>query len=199
MTPEVIMAKLRDGGARIAFDTNVLCHLRMLTRLCNALQRLNLRLESEHKQPNELIVCVLVHGEYLMDLKQHHKENFDHSVIVRGLQAKQLLIQDFTPDHALATGEYLGAKYSENKDWHQAKKRLYMERLGMHPERDADKVRGSGATCSATIDWFIIGHARAEKCILVSNDRGVEFDGIADRIELDTFDNIVKSIVEESR
>lgn len=197
MTPEVLAAKLRDGGARIAFDTNAMWNLGRFARLCSTLQRLNFRLEGENKQPHELIVCVLAHGEVLMDLKQKHKETFDHTVIVAGLQAKQLLIQDFTPDHALATAEYLGGRYSENKDWHQAKKRLYMERLGLHPDRDADKVRSSGATCSATIDWFIISHARAEKCILVSNDRGAEFAGIADRVTLDAFDNIVKSILEE--
>jgi len=37
---------------------------------------------------------------------------------------------------------------------------------------------GSGKKCGATVDWLIAGYAYAESCLLVTDDKGEEFQGI---------------------
>jgi predicted nucleic acid-binding protein len=36
------------------------------------------------------------------------------------------------------------------------------------------------------VDWLIAGHALADGCILVTDDRGPEFRQVIDRVRLDT-------------
>lgn len=195
MTPEEIATKLRQGGQRLAFDTNAMWNLSRFMRLCTSLQRLNYQLEGVERKSHELIVCTVAHTEVLMDLKQEYQDRFDHQVILEGIKAKQLVIHDFTAEHALSTAEHLGKRYADGAAWKEAKKRRYMESLGMNP--NVDKVPSSGSSCSATIDWLIVGHARGERCILVTNERGIEFKGVIDRVPRDMLENAVQQILSE--
>jgi hypothetical protein len=52
-------------------------------------------------------------------------------------------------------------------------------------------VPGSGRTCGATVDWHIGGHARAEGCILVTDDSGPELSGLIECVALDTLEGAI--------
>jgi hypothetical protein len=194
VTGDEIAARLKGGGIKLAFDTNALWDTRRHIKLCSAVQRLNVELHHRARLPVALIVCTIAHAEKLMDLKQLWRERFDRREILRGLERKGLHIQPFEAEHAMETGDRLGERYPDGEAWRTAKKRRYMEALGMSPIRDSDRVSGSGASCDATIDWLIVGHARAEGCVLVTRDGGDEFKGFVDRVRIETLQAAIEQI-----
>ena len=60
------------------------------------------------------------------------------------------------------------------------------------------EATGTGQGCGATVDWLIIGHARAEGCVLVSDDTGPEFAGLVERVKLETLEAALLKLVSES-
>ncbi len=57
---------------------------------------------------------------------------------------------------------------------------------------------GTGQGCGTTVDWLIIGHARAEGCVLVSDDMGPEFTGLIKRVKLGTLEAALLKLVSAS-
>jgi len=49
----------------------------------------------------------------------------------------------------------------------------------------------TGESCGMTNDWLIGGHARAENCILVTDDKDPEFGGGLERVRLDVLESVL--------
>ncbi len=176
-----IEERLRQGGLRLAFDTNALTADRKFKDLCNDVSRWNLMLEAQARPKVQLVVCTVAHIEKLFDLKQRFRGIFDLDVILAGLHSKGVEIEPFSALHALETAVRLGEAHPDSEAWHQAKKKRCMECVGLPLTTHAP---GTGSHCGATVDWLIGGHARASGCLLITNDQGPEFKGL-ERIKLD--------------
>lgn len=195
MTPDEIATRLRAGGVRLAFDTNAMYFDKRLIAVCTAITRWNERLAARGQQPVALLVCTVAHAEKLFDLKQRYRDTFNADVILRGLSRKGLLIQPFEHDHALETAMRLGEKYPSEDAWHRAKKERCLRCVGLDPK--AVQAAGTGRGCGATVDWLIGAHARAEGCVLVTGDTGVEFSGLTERVGLATLESALRQLVDE--
>jgi hypothetical protein len=62
----------------------------------------------------------------------------------------------------------------------------------------ATPTPGNGQGCGATVDWLIGGHARAEGCVLVTDDTGPEFAGLVERVRLDVLETALQDILSEA-
>jgi len=74
-------------------------------------------------------------------------------------------------------------RYPTRDEWLKAKIERCAKCLGI----DKDEVN-KNKSCSATIDWLIAGYAVAEKCLLITDDRGIEFEGISCKTKLETLE-----------
>ncbi len=180
MNDAELEARLRQGGLRLAFDTNAVTADRKFNNLCNDVSRWNLMLEEQNLPKVQLIVCTVAHIEKLFDLKQKFRDTFDLDVILAGLQSKGVAVEDFSAVHALETAVRLGEAYPNSSEWRQAKKKRCLECVGLPLTTLAP---GTGKYCGATVDWLIGGHARASGSLLVTDDQDPEFKGL-ERIKL---------------
>lgn len=194
MTREEIAARLRLGGVALAFDTNAMFGEACLFAVCNDVSRHNERLRVRGLPPSRLLVSAVAHTEKLFDLKQQFRDRFDDGVILRGLQSKGLIVQPFDPAHAAETAQRLGERYTTSADWHEAKRLRCWKCLGLGT---AKATPGTGKSCGATVDWLIGGHARAEGCVLVTDDTGPEFAGLVDRVKLEVLETALDDILSE--
>lgn len=195
MTKDEIAARIRRGGLALAFDTNALYVDRRLIALCAQIARCNERLRQRGLKPARLIVCAVAHVEKLFDLKQKYRDAFDFGAILDGLRSKGLEIQAFDASHARETAIRLGERYPSTSDWRRAKRQRCIRCVGLDPERVT--APGSGQRCGAAVDWLIGAHARAEGCVLVTDDAGPEFAGLAERVQLATLSDAVQEILAE--
>ena len=194
MTPPEIAARLRPGGMALAFDTNALFGEGSLFAVCSAVARHNEHLAERRAPPVHLVVSAVAHAEKLFDLKQQWRDRFDGDVILRGLQRKGLVVQPFGAPHAIETAIRLGERHPTAAAWHEAKRLRCVQCLGLPT---ATHTPGNGQGCGATVDWLIGGHARAEGCVLVTNDTGPEFAGLVDRVELEVLEAALNDILSE--
>lgn len=181
MTGDELSARLAAGGVALAFDTNAVFAERRLMALCGRVARHNRRLGAAGRAPVRLVISTVAHAEKLFDLKQRWREAFDLGAILDGLRAKGIEVQAFEARHALETAARLGERYPDTAAWQQAKRDLCRRSLGLA----GDVVTpGTGRGCGATVDWLIGGHARAEGCVLVTDDHDPELTGQIDRVGL---------------
>ena len=143
-----------------------------------------------------LIACAVVHHEKVFHLKRQFGEKFNPHIIVKALKSRGWQIDPYEIRHALATGEWIGNRYPTESAWHLAKKERSLRSLGLDPSKV--EVEGTGRSCGATVDWLIIGHARAEGCVLVSDDMGPEFAGLVERVKLATLETALQKLMSES-
>jgi hypothetical protein len=196
MTEDEIAERLRTGGLKLAFDTNALEADRRRDAVCDNVAQWNATLVSQSLLRVQLVVCAVAHHEKVFHLKRRLREKFNPDVIVKGLHAKGLTIEPYDTRHALATGAWIGERYPEPDDWYRAKKERSLRSVGLDP--GAVEAPGSGKGCGATVDWLIIGHARAEGCVLVSDDTGPEFAGLVERVKLGTLEAALEKLVSEA-
>lgn len=194
MTPHDMAGRLRAGGAALAFDTNALFGERSLFGVCNSVAQYNERLAERALPPLRLVVSAVAHAEKLFDLKQQFRDRFDAGVILRGLARKGLAVTAFETRHALETAARLGERCPDSAAWREAKRRRCLHCLGLDA---ATATPGSGKECGATVDWLVGGHARAEGAILVTDDKGPEFQGIVERVKLDVLEEALRGLLAE--
>jgi hypothetical protein len=187
-----ISARLAAGGLALAFDTNALFPDGQFIRVCNDVARMNERLSRRGLPPLRLLASAVAHTEKLFDLKQRLRDTFDIGVVLQGLASKGLEIQPFTTVHALETATPLGERHATSDEWQAAKKKRCLQCLGLKADME---VPGSGRECGATMDWLIGGHARAEGCVLVTDDTGPEFAGLGDCVKLETLAEALRELL----
>lgn len=196
MTEDEIAERLHAGGLKLAFDTNAIEDDPRTSRLRNDVVQWSSTLASRDLAQVRLIACAVVHHEKVFHLKRQFGERFNPDVIVKALKSRGWQIDPYDIRHALATGEWIGARYPTESTWHLAKKERSLRSLGLDPSKD--QVPGSGKGCGATVDWLIIGHARAEGCVLVSDDMGPELLGLVERVKLGTLESALRKLVSEA-
>jgi len=196
MTEDEIAERLRAGGLKLAFDTNAIEADSRRDAVCDSVSRWNARLAERSLALVSLVVCAVVHHEKVFHLKRRFRGTFKPSVIIDGLKKKGLITEPYDAQHAMATGAWLGERYPIANDWYRAKKERTLRSVGLDPSKVA--APGTGQGCGATVDWLIIGHARAEGCVLVSDDTGPEFAGLVERVKLETLEAALLKLVSES-
>lgn len=196
MTEDDIAELLRSGGVRLAFDTNAVEGDRRRDAVCNKVSQWNRKLSDQHLLPVRLVVCAVAHHEKVFHLKQRFGSTFDASIIEVGLKSKGLVIKAYDARHALETGAWIGERYPTQNDWHLAKKERSLRSVGLDPSKVV--APGTGHGCGTTVDWLIIGHARAEGCVLVSDDTGPEFAGLVARVKLGILEAALQKLVGEA-
>lgn len=196
MTEDEIAERLRSGGLKLAFDTNALEADERRDAVCDQVAQWNTKLAGQRLSPVGLVVCAVVHHEKVFHLKRRFGEKFSPSVIVTGLKSKGLATEAYTAEHALETGAWIGERYPTPNDWYRAKKERSLRSVGLDPSNV--EAPGTGQGCGATVDWLIIGHARAEACVLVSDDMGLEFAGLVERVKLGTLEAALQKLVNEA-
>lgn len=184
------IAMLSEPVVRLAFDTNALFRDRSFATLCRDLQRLSTHRESRL----ELLVSAAVHGEKLFDLKQARRGEYDYQVVVKSLLQLKLSILPFEEEDACVLGDLLGVTFPDAESWTAAKRSHYMKSLGL-PD-SCTKVRGK--RLSATLDWLIAAHAKARRCVLVTDDRGPEF-GLIRQVRLSILQSAVTQLLQSTQ
>ncbi|HSN97892.1 MAG TPA: hypothetical protein VLS89_06325 [Candidatus Nanopelagicales bacterium] len=196
MTGDEIAARLRGGAVVLAFDTNAVHADKRLIALCNLVSRHNIRLTGEGRAPVRLVISTVAYAEKLFDLKQRWRGAFDIGAILEGLRSKGIEVQPFDARHALETAARLGERYPDDAAWQRAKRDRCLHCLGLPP--GAAQAPGTGRTCGATVDWLIGGHARAEGCVLVTDDQDPELSGTLERVGLDALEAALRKLAGEA-
>ena len=196
MKKDDLATRMRQGGVALAFDTNAVYDDRGLFDLCDRIERYNLRHDTAAPpRPRiRLVISAVAYAEKLFDLKQRFHNRFDIGRILDGLTRKKLDFQAFNDQHALATAVRLGQRFPTDADWHEAKRKRYLRSLGL-PENTT--TQGTGKSCGATVDWLVGGHAQAEGAILVTDDQGPEFHGLAERVHFQVLKDVVDQLLAE--
>ncbi len=192
MTGDEIASRLAEGALVLAFDTNAVYRDRRLNGLCDRIARHNLRLSGNGRVPVRLVISAVAYAEKLFDLKQRWRGVFDLDVILGGLRSKGIEVQPFDARHALETAARLGERYPDDAAWQRAKRDRCLSCLGL--PRNTTPAPGTGRTCGATVDWHIGGHARAEGCVLVTDDNDPELSGLIERVRLDTLEEALRGL-----
>jgi hypothetical protein len=207
VTEDEFIERVRKGQGKLLFDTNALFGHRRLIALCDAVTRLNDRLAAISGPPLNLLVSAAAHAEKLFDLKQAYDASYSPAQILQGMQRKGLAVLSFETAHAEAMAVLIGKQYPTREEWRQAKKQRCLHCLGIKELAEnpgpcsqcgrPGTAPGSGKTCGATIDWLIAAHAVAEGCILVTDDRGVEYKLVQHKIRLTSLERAITRILEE--
>ncbi len=192
MTGEEIASRLAQGAVVLAFDTNAVYRDRRLNVLCDRIAQHNLRLIANGGLPVRLVISAVAYAEKLFDLKQRWRVDFDLQLILTGLRSKGIEVQPFDARHALETAARLGERYPDDAAWQRAKRDRCLSCLGL--PKATTPAPGSGRTCGATVDWHIGGHARAEGCVLVTDDNDLELGGLIERVSLDTLEAALRRL-----
>ncbi|OQY47382.1 MAG: hypothetical protein DRR08_28080 [Candidatus Parabeggiatoa sp. nov. 2] len=85
----------------------------------------------------------------------------------------------------------IGEQFLTNQEWYSFKRQSCINCLGVNIANI--QMPGSGKKCGATVDWLIAGYAYAESCLLVTDDKGEEFQGIEKKATL----KVVEAAVNE--
>jgi len=190
MNQNEVYKLLYDGNLTIAFDTNVVRQIRRFLSLCDSINRIN---DARHCLMR-LVVSAIVHTETLFDLKQKYQEQYDINDINRVLNRKHISIVPFEPHHAQAVAQLIGKQFPSNDEWYTFKRQDCINCLGINQANIP--IPGSGKKCGATVDWLIAGYAYAEECLLVTDDKGKEFDGINKKTTLKVIEAAVNEFLQ---
>ncbi|MFO0603949.1 MAG: hypothetical protein U0324_12285 [Polyangiales bacterium] len=192
MSPEEVVAFLRgegrtneEGPPALAFDTNTIFGDNPRSdpgiEVINTVNRANAA--RGEAPPVRLVVPAVVFHEKVRQMIQRRGGKFDASLPLGFVRSNNLEIEPFEQQHALAVAKRLHGIYPTRGDWRAFKKRRCLQCLKLSA---ATATGGDGHDCGATVDWLIVGHAEAMGYLLVTNDGGPEFVGVALRANLDT-------------
>lgn len=160
MTPTELAQRLQQG-ATLALDTNIVLQPEPFAQACLATREL----------PVRLVVPTPVFTELAMDWLAEGQE----TVPLQALRDLGVTVVDFGLDDALATARWLHAQFRADLEWQRAKRTLTVRQL-------LATAYNANARCSATLDWLIAGHAHARGWILVTHDRGREFQALEQQV-----------------
>lgn len=202
MTTEQLIAQIVAGPVRLLFDANVLFKTEVVLNTCQEVARIEDVYRSELRAPVrdgkriELLIPAQVYAERLFDLKQNYKHNYDVRKAEAAVLRMGMSILSFADNHARELAVMLGERFGTVETWRAAKRQRCMACIGLPAAHHALAV-GKGRRCGATIDWLIAAHARAEGCILVTDDKGDEFKRFEPRVKLDTLCGAIEQILAE--
>jgi len=176
--PQVVSRPAEAQASRLAptgfvFDTNVLYRPGELVEIC--------RLARAAPYSLRLVVPTICYGERVRFLRQEYRDNFDEAEVWDFIRTNDLEVLHLALAHADTFADKVSREYPTNEDWQEAKRALCKRCLGLDT---ADVGTSPSHDCGATVDWFIAATAAAEGFVLVSDDKGPEFE-ICDRWSVD--------------
>jgi hypothetical protein len=182
---------IRRGGAVLAFDTNVLRHHKRFLDLCDRVKLLN---ASPGNFALQVVVPAVAHGEHVLHIRHSKGPDFKSERIWIGLQDKGVEVRSFDGKDAESVAELIGTQFSDDAAWQAAKRKLAGRQLGLSDEQlETAKNRRVGAT----VDWLIAGQTAANQpWILVTNDKGMEFQAVARKISLENLEALLGRVLE---
>ncbi|WP_428264178.1 hypothetical protein [Haliangium sp.] len=201
MTSDELITNIAGGPVRLLFDTNALFSSKAVRDVCRTAARIEVLLLTEaHSDVRgdrriRLLVPAPVHGEKLFDLKQNWRDRYDVIKVEEAVLRLGLVVVPFGAEHARRLAGLLGDEFDTPARWRDAKRQRCIECLGL--KKLESQVKGSGRNCGATIDWLIAAHALAEDCVLVTDDRGPEFEQVTSKLKLDTLREALHRVLDD--
>lgn len=189
-----VIERLQAPRLLLAFDTNAVEFTARFLDVCDAVARFN----SQRQQLDavQMFISSVVYGEKLLHMRQFfnptQKGPFNESRILAMLETKKVTLLAFESKHAAKVAEELGLRYPTREQWVEAKRELYIQKLGIQHLRA--QIMTNGKQCSATNDWLVAGHAQVEGHLLVTDDTGEEFTGLSDRTRLATLEEALREL-----
>lgn len=166
MTVGELLARIDSGPVSVTFDTNFLrarASFASLSRVSQKIRQANSVLAPNATEPPIRIrISALVHEERVYQLRRQRAKlglPFRSEVIDEFLEQLGFKIEEFTRVDAEECAKHLFVQFPDDASWEAAKK--------------------SKGSTSATIDWFIVGHAVSRKWLVVTNDGGPEWTGLS--------------------
>lgn len=186
---------LRGAQPIVMFDTNAIIGNHPRTDPFIALCRdvLNLNTTRPHGGPPiTLALSSVVLSEKLQDLRQWFGPRFHPALVDTFVTTYEIRVLEFDRRCSERTADRIAALYPGETEWYAFKRRRCLECLGLPREHEAP---GKGGGCGATVDWLIAGHAEHLGALLVTHDRGPEFQSITRRTTLDCLRRVVQALL----
>ncbi len=171
------MAELDEGalvvrlseGASVAFDTNVLHKAHTVFEVADAVKKANATLGAAGKPTIHVVIPALCWAELVLHQRHKFSGRYDETQLKDALIAGAMTVYDFTESDASSVAAYIAYAYPSKELWQNAKLDAMLACLAV--------TNAPGKKVPATVDWYIAGHAMARGWILVTEDKGVEFNG----------------------
>ncbi|MGE0489895.1 MAG: hypothetical protein AB7S38_11885 [Vulcanimicrobiota bacterium] len=103
---------------------------------------------------------------------------------------KGVSVESYDDSDAIAFSEMVCELFPEKGERHEARKKRCMDCLGV-------TEAPGGTSCPGTTDWHIAGQARGRKWILITDDRGEEFQGVARKATLAQLQEVLNSRLQD--
>lgn len=190
MDAQAVSERLR-AGVIVLFDTNAVYSVPRMFEVADGVNRLR---ERGAVGVVESLIPALVHAEKLTQLR-HLKlskgELWDPTVPTKSLEMKGFRVLSFDVPHAEQHARRIADRYSTREDWGRAKLEAVTRRLAVDPPE------GASNTAPTTVDWLIAAQAESEGVVLVSDDKGIEFEGV-ERVSLATLEKAIDHLLGEA-
>ncbi|MDM8568263.1 hypothetical protein QUF50_01845 [Thiotrichales bacterium HSG1] len=173
---------LQVGNLTITVDTNILYEIKRFFKICN-------KINSMSKYNIKMVISSLVHTEKMFDLKQAYGNKFDTDHIIKVLKDKKVVIEPFTEYHAESIAEWIGTQFPTNEEWQKYKRQECINCLGIKGQNY--DIPGTGKKCGARVDWLIAGYAYTEDYLLITDDKGKEFEKIKKKTTLGILEKVL--------
>ncbi len=187
MNENEVSELLQSGNLTITFDTNALHGDIRFFNICDKIDNINNKLKYDIK----IVISSLAYTEKLFHLKRQHKEKYDISLINQVLEHKKVNIVPFEYRHAEAVAEWIGTQFPNKKKWQNKKRQESIECLGIN-EKSCNIDPDAGKKCGARIDWLIAGYAHTEDYLLITDDKGKEFEKVEKKTTLGILEQVLK-------
>lgn len=172
------VAALLQAGVTLSIDTNVAGSTKLMTELSVLIRRLNERQPVDVPAlPVTIVVSAPAFAEVLLDHHQHRKGAFDMRLIDGFLQSTGIRVEGFLDPDARHFAQRVFEAVGDDTRWQHAKVVHAFAELKLK-DRIAELLNRN-ARCSATVDWLIASQADKRNWLLVTDDTGWEFHGLA--------------------
>ncbi len=164
-------------GCTVAFDTNAIPGANILP-FGRAAKRLNEGRSGERRI--RLVVPALVDAEHRAHLIWQYASTgrkFDPEQPARTLRQYEIEIAPFLASDAAAYAALITGRFTDREAWRREKFAVCARAVNL-PDADLSRV-GKNHNISATADWFIRSHVESNGWIVLTDDRGAEWQGYA--------------------
>lgn len=168
---------LLKGGVTVSVDTNKANSTRLMKDLSDAISRLNEAWAiSAAGVRVTLVVSAIAFAELLLDHHQSSNSPFNFKLIDRFLASTGIGIEGFLDLDARHFAHRVWQLVGDDEAWQRAKINNCFAELRLSARKE--ELLHPKARCSATLDWLIASQAEGREWLLVTEDRGDEFQGV---------------------
>lgn len=182
---DAVCGRLREGCS-VVLDTNAV-YMSGLIKIADSVNQLN---AAQPEKRTTLLIPTLVAAEHFAQERRRWKTDYDLGRVMEVLKSKGFDAGDgfhkflpFDYKHAEQFGESLASRYSTQEKWSSAKhascQRCLAGAAATSPTAGSSSPTAGSRRCSATVDWFIGQQATALSALLITDDKGEEYDDIS--------------------